>query len=171
MLVEDGDPRLRDSVGNDLTKEWGEALLGAAYQLVIQAIDTLVIREWLDNPESRGKHPCDLREKAIGQLEAALLVERRRLPEKKVRRLVERWERETLIRSDPATDHPVYQELVAMGGVAVQPILHILRERSSKAFEALHDITGECPWTEEDRGDLPKMIHAWLIWGRDHGYL
>lgn len=161
---------------DNVTKEWCTSLQGVAHTLVIQAIDTLVIRECLSAPERKGeplalrKRVLAIREAAIGQLEKVLQEERVRLTEKKVRVLVDAWEVQKVNRSDPATDLPVYQELVAMGQVAVGPLLQLIGERWSWAVIALWEITGENPVPEEDRGDLIRMTQDWLEWGRGKGY-
>jgi hypothetical protein len=163
---------------DNVTQGWGTSLQGVAHSLVVQAIDTLVIRESLSSRTEGSEDPLGLRKKvlalreaAIGQLEVVLREERAKLPEKQVRVLVDEWERQKMNRSDPAMDLPVFQELVAMGQVAVGPLLRLVKERWSWAILALHAITGETPWAEEDRGDLSRMTCAWLKWGTDRGLL
>ncbi len=100
----------------------------------------------------------------------------------KVRELVERWERATILRSDPADDHPVFRELVAMGDEAIKPLLRLLQARASWSCMALWEIVeklaADMPdaivaptLPEEDCGRLDKIVAMWLEWGRENYYL
>lgn len=64
-----------------------------------------------------------------------------------------------------------YQQIIGMGPVALPLILRRLAERPHHWFWALQSIAGENPVPAESAGNIRKMTHAWLEWGRDHGYI
>jgi len=66
--------------------------------------------------------------------------------------------------------HPAYQEIIRMGRPILLFILLDLKESMSDWFWALTAITGENPIPEQDWGQIPKMMEAWLRWGRQNGY-
>ena len=68
------------------------------------------------------------------------------------------------------TEHPTYQQIIAMGPPAVPWLLQRLAERPDHWFAALHQITGASPVPPESRGRFREMIDAWLEWGRQQGY-
>ena len=87
------------------------------------------------------------------------------------RRLVDEWQRETagLPRIIDKIKHPSYLRIVRWGDEAVPHILADLRDSGDNPkhwFEALHEITGADPVNPKDRGNLTKMVEAWLRWGR-----
>jgi hypothetical protein len=81
-------------------------------------------------------------------------------------------------RSDVATDHPLYKELVGMGERAVPALLFLLAHNERpwdgvaiwEPISALFEITGvEDLIPEEDAGRLPRVIQHWLKWGHEQG--
>ena len=80
-------------------------------------------------------------------------------------------------RSDIATDHPLYKELVEMGERGVPALLHRLDCYEEpwdglaiwEPIVALREITGADVIPEEDAGRLPKIIEHWLDWGEKQG--
>lgn len=95
-----------------------------------------------------------------------------RAQESRFRELVRQWKQATLLMSsitDMAT-HPAYQQMIGMGQTALPLILEELRREPDQWFWALKAITGEDPVPQADRGNLPRMAHAWLAWAKDHGY-
>lgn len=87
-------------------------------------------------------------------------------------RLAAEWERETALSSSITQKavHPAYQRIISFGTRAIPFILSRLKEQPGHWFWALKAITGEDPVPAESRGDLVAMSHAWLEWGRQHGY-
>ena len=82
------------------------------------------------------------------------------------------WKRSTWHISSPmarAADS-AYRQIVAMGRPAIPLILEELRREPDEWFAALESLTGENPVATEDHGDIGAMTHAWLDWGREHGY-
>jgi len=68
---------------------------------------------------------------------------------------------------------PAYQELKAVGQMAVQPLLIALRdnERGAMAIMTLlEDITGENP-AEDAAGDVERATLDWIDWGEAHSLL
>ncbi len=66
--------------------------------------------------------------------------------------------------------HPAYQRIIGMGSQAIPFLLERLSREPNHWFWALKSIAGEDPVSEEERGNLEAMSHAWLTWGRQHGY-
>ena len=97
-----------------------------------------------------------------GTAEAAL--------ERRFLELAEQWHRETCFYSLSwqICDHPAYQEIIAMGEVALPWILRDLENRGGQWFQALREITGQSPIAAADRGRIPKMTAAWLRWGKEN---
>jgi hypothetical protein len=65
---------------------------------------------------------------------------------------------------------PAYQEIIALGEAVVPLLLRDLKINRRHWFVALRSITGANPIPKEDAGNIPKMVDAWLRWGREHGY-
>lgn len=82
-----------------------------------------------------------------------------------------RRERPRGVDLDGMVDTPAYREVVAMGNLAVRPILLSLLERADHWFPALRGITGEDPVEPDDQGYLGRMSRAWVRWGYARGYL
>lgn len=89
--------------------------------------------------------------------------------EREFERLAAIWKEDTVGTSLNADllRHPAYQEIIAMGPVAI-PL--ILRD-TSRWFAALTTLTGESPVPPEARGRIKQMREAWLTWGKQRGYL
>jgi hypothetical protein len=69
-------------------------------------------------------------------------------------------------------DHPVYQEMVALGEPIVPLILAKLeREPNVFWFTVLAPITGQNPVPSTVSGQVEAMARAWIDWGRQrcHG--
>ena len=87
--------------------------------------------------------------------------------------LANQWNAATRYRSNTHAlrDHPVYQELVALGEPAVPLILMELeREPNVFWFLVLTTITGENPVPPALSGRVEAMAQAWIDWGRQRGY-
>src|SRR5271166_3493915 len=68
-------------------------------------------------------------------------------------------------------NHPVYQELVALGEPVVPLILAELELESNVSwFTVLAGITGENPVPPALAGHVDAMARAWIDWGRKRGY-
>lgn len=65
--------------------------------------------------------------------------------------------------------HPAYQRIIGLGKEVVPLILQQLAQQPDHWFWALHCITGEDPVDASDAGNLSRMAHAWLEWGRKRG--
>jgi hypothetical protein len=74
-------------------------------------------------------------------------------------------------RSDQIARHPSHKAIVAMGNAAVGLLLGDLQRSGGYWFTALYEITKQNPVPSTDRGHVPKMIDAWLDWGKQHGYI
>jgi hypothetical protein len=66
--------------------------------------------------------------------------------------------------------HPAYQQIIGMGEVVVPLLLRELERKSGFWFWALKAITRADPVPLEDKGKVPRMIQAWLDWGKREGY-
>lgn len=93
--------------------------------------------------------------------------------EERFRALAAVWEEETghLSAVTQIATHPAYQQIIGMGPAVVPLLLEDLARTSSHWFWALTAITGEQPVPPENRGDVDRMIAAWLHWGRTQGLL
>ena len=93
--------------------------------------------------------------------------------EQGVVRLLARWREETpyLSNSTKMTGHPAYQELIALGPVAL-PFLFRDLERTGDGHlsKALTAITGAQPVPADERGQMRKIAETWLRWAKDNGY-
>ena len=87
--------------------------------------------------------------------------------------LVQRWHTETggVSVSDRRIMHPAYQQITGLGPRVIPVVLRELEARPDYWFWALRALTGENPVVEEDAGILPRMVDAWLNWGRARGYI
>ena len=82
-----------------------------------------------------------------------------------------KWKRDTQY-SSSLTDkylHSSYARIIGMGKPAVPLILRSLKQQPNDWFYALRAITGANPVRSADAGDMQKMSHAWLAWGRERG--
>jgi hypothetical protein len=88
--------------------------------------------------------------------------------------LATQWNAATRYRSNTHAlrNHPVYQELVALGEPVIPLILAELeRESNVSWFRVLTAITGENPLPPALSGRVDAMARAWLDWGRQRGYV
>jgi hypothetical protein len=87
--------------------------------------------------------------------------------------LAAQWKAATRYRSNTHAlrNHPVHQELVALGEPVIPLILTELeREPNVSWFTVLATITGENPVPPALAGRVDAMAQAWLVWGRQRGY-
>jgi hypothetical protein len=87
--------------------------------------------------------------------------------------LATQWKATTRYRSNTHSlrNHPVYQELVALGEPIVPLILAELeRESNVSWFTLLTTITGEDPVSPAQAGRVDDMVRAWLDLGATTGY-
>lgn len=93
--------------------------------------------------------------------------------EQQVVRLLRQWREETayLSSSTAITNHPAYQELIAMGTLALPFLFHDLEQtKDGHLSKALTAITGAHPIPADQRGKIRGIAETWLQWGRDNGY-
>ena len=87
--------------------------------------------------------------------------------------LATRWIATTRYRSNTQAlrNHPVYQELVALGEPVVPLLLMELgRQLTVSWFAVLVAITGENPPPPGLADRVDVMSRAWIDWGRQRGY-
>lgn len=84
-----------------------------------------------------------------------------------------KWKDDTICESSTTaiSMHPSYQAIVGMGSAALPFIFKDLEQELSYWFWALHAITQVDPVPKGHEGDIEKMGHYWLDWGRENGYL
>ncbi len=87
--------------------------------------------------------------------------------------LAKRWKEETAFYSsvDKIVMNPNYQQIIGMGEKAISYILSDLERTHSHWFWALKAISGEDPVDDESKGDVKKMVEAWVYWGKQKGYV
>jgi hypothetical protein len=83
----------------------------------------------------------------------------------------DKWERETshLSSTPKMVLHSSYQRILAMGPDVVPYLLLDLQRTHRSWFWALNHLTGVDPVRIEDKGDLDKMVAAWVAWGKREG--
>lgn len=105
----------------------------------------------------------------------AIRAERRPRPPsvEQFHELAERWRQESSFMSSARemASHPAYKAIISMGREVVPLILRELQQRPDHWFWALATITGEDPVPPESHGNVREMAGAWLLWGRERGYL
>jgi hypothetical protein len=87
--------------------------------------------------------------------------------------LATQWNAATRYRSSTRAlrDHPVYQQLVALGEPVVPLILRELESEPNVFwFTVLAAITGQNPVPPAVSGRVEAMAQAWIDWGRRGGY-
>ncbi|MBY0526563.1 MAG: hypothetical protein K2R98_24420 [Gemmataceae bacterium] len=92
--------------------------------------------------------------------------------EQRVVRLLRRWREETayLSSSTQITSHPAYQELIALGAIALPFLFRDLEQTSDGHLsKALTTITGAHPVPAEACGQVRKVAEAWLRWAKENG--
>jgi hypothetical protein len=87
--------------------------------------------------------------------------------------LVGRWLADTQLSSSlrDIAGHPAYQEIIAMGPLAVPLILRDLERQPRHWSPALKAITGASPVPKEHAGKLALIASDWLRWARENGYV
>ncbi|WP_186119351.1 hypothetical protein ACN262_31495 [Burkholderia gladioli] len=85
--------------------------------------------------------------------------------------LSEQWRQETLFESSISNVvmNENYQKIIGLGPRAVPWIIDDLRNSEDHWFWALRMITRENPVDEADRGNIPRMVAAWLKWAKNNG--
>lgn len=94
--------------------------------------------------------------------------------EKEFRRLIRQWHEETGGLSSPRKilGSPAYQQMIAMGDVAVPFLLKEIQVgRGMFMGYAIEKITGADPTDESMRGKKELIDEAWLNWGRENRYI
>lgn len=83
----------------------------------------------------------------------------------------DKWERETayLSATPMRVMHDSYQSIMAMGPEVVPLLLSDLQKTRRHWFWALRHLTNADPVPEKDRGQMDKMIAAWIDWGKPKG--
>ena len=86
--------------------------------------------------------------------------------------LADQWENETVLlsRTDLATKHPAYREILDMGQLAIPLILERMQSHSGHWIQALCDITGADPVDVSDYGNIDAMEASWHEWGKTNGF-
>jgi hypothetical protein len=93
--------------------------------------------------------------------------------ELRVVRLLASWRAETahLSSSTRLTEHPAYQELIALGPAALPFLFRDLEQTGDGHLsKALTTLTGAHPVPPEDRGQVRKVADAWLRLAQESGY-
>ncbi len=112
---------------------------------------------------------------SFGMRDTALPAQRADSAElqRKFDELTTRWRQETgpLSSVSAKAMHPAYQQIIGMGPVVLPLILHELEKQPEQWFWALRAITGIDPVPIPNRGRLKEMTHAWLQWGKEHGFI
>ena len=93
--------------------------------------------------------------------------------EEEFRALADKWRRETRLLSSDSdiAANFAYHQIIGMGEKALPLIFREMQERGGRWFWALRAITRKNPVKPEDRGNVRKMIQAWLEWGKQHKYV
>src|SRR5262249_29204835 len=92
--------------------------------------------------------------------------------EQRVMRLLNNWREQTayLSSSTRITEHPAYQEMIALGPEALPFLFRDLEQTGDGHLpKALTALTGAYPVPAADRGNNPKVVSAWLRWARENG--
>lgn len=82
-----------------------------------------------------------------------------------------KWQRDTSYLSSPVDrySHPSYARIIGLGPDVVSILLRDVRDNQNDWFYALRAITGANPVKKWMAGDVAKMSHAWVQWGRERG--
>lgn len=84
--------------------------------------------------------------------------------------LYQSWKVETEFKSFHDTEHFSYKEIVKMGKDVIPLLLHNLGD-SWLSIVALHEITGETPFTNDIAGKFKELSLAWYLWGQEKDYI
>jgi hypothetical protein len=114
------------------------------------------------------------RKEEVRRIARALLVKREAVVadsltlEERFQKEADRWEKETaLLSATPMrVMHESYQSIIAMGPEVVPILLRDLQKTRRHWFWALRHLTGIDPVPAKDKGNLDRMIAAWLEWGQ-----
>jgi hypothetical protein len=92
--------------------------------------------------------------------------------EERFRRLAAAWEEAVAYQSSTTVrnGHPAYRAIIALGPEVVPHLLRDMEANQTHWFCALREITGADPVPVSAAGNVPKMVQAWLQWGRDNDY-
>ena len=93
--------------------------------------------------------------------------------EARFRRLAGQWKRDTAYISSSTVmySHPAYREIITLGEEVMPLLLRDMEEQHTHWFEALREITGADPCTEDvEAGNIPQNVEAWLRWAKEKGY-
>ena len=87
--------------------------------------------------------------------------------------LAETWRYETAYTSslDEIIMNRAYQQIIGLGPQIIPIILRELQREHDHWFWALKALTAADPVKPEDRGDIARMAHAWIEWGKMVKYL
>lgn len=89
------------------------------------------------------------------------------------KRHMENWKKETCFYSSTRmiAENESYKAIIKMGISVVPLILNEMKKCPDHWFVALHELTGECPVPQSDRGNIVEMTNAWIKWGETkYGY-
>jgi hypothetical protein len=91
--------------------------------------------------------------------------------EQRFRRLAAEWKKAVALQSSSRVreSHPAYQEIIGLGPAVVPLMLRDLEKNETHWFSALQRLTGARPVSEDDAGNVPRMVEAWLRWARENG--
>lgn len=92
--------------------------------------------------------------------------------EERFGRLAAQWHKAVAHHSSTTlrTNHPAYQEIIALGPAVLPAMLRDLEAKHPHWFAALRAITGADPVPPAAAGNVPEMAAAWLAWARGRGY-
>jgi|SRR5580692_2997448 hypothetical protein len=121
-------------------------------------IDALAVDPWLPDVDEDVDCPASLPDAELA----------RQLSE-----LSQTWKRATAGMSlvSRMIEHPAYQQIIALGYPAVPFLLRELQRAPDHWFVALRRITGENPVPQGARGNVARMVEAWIEWGKENGLI
>lgn len=64
-----------------------------------------------------------------------------------------------------------YQRIIGLGPAALPHIFAELQRDNGFWFWALEAITGDDPVPPDDKGNVRRMVDAWLAWGQANGFI
>ncbi len=88
------------------------------------------------------------------------------------RELASEWDEATahLSSMNEASEHPAYQEIIRLGPAVVPLLLQDMEANHTHWFMALRALTQSDPIPQSAAGNIPKMVRAWVDWGKANGY-
>ncbi len=92
--------------------------------------------------------------------------------EERFRRLESIWIEQTghLSSSSKIISNAAFQEIVSLGEAVIPLMLRDLEKKPRLWVWALPKITGANPVPASDRGNIAKMSHVLVQWGKANGY-